>query len=518
MGKGLLDEAIAEFREALGTRQHFQQAYNAHAALGTALWKQGKLEDAISCYQKAVALDPKNADAHHRLADACARLGRWDQAVAPMDKAAELSASNHWRLYHAAALHLQTGDLAGYRRICREILERFGDTKDLGVAEHVAMTCLLIPDSVADLDRVRKLADRAVTGDMNNRWFLLCKALSEYRAGRHAEALSWLERFAPKAAGGWPSEVSAFAVLALAQQQQGRRKDALAALDQAERVSAKLPDPAAGRLFGDDWRDWLHSQALLGEAEKLLKPDEARLHFYRGGRYQWPQAEAEYRQAIRLRPDWYEAHYRLAIALWDHGRQKDAQAAFREARRVKPKQPDGPPRAALATPWSDSEQWVVKDQELHQLDERRGHIILFGDPEWTDYDFEAEVEIIAGGSEVGLIFRATGRDDNLYAVIGRWGNTAHSILIRKNGSFGIGFAKGQSKKGCWYRLRVEARGERVKMFLDGKLLMTVDAGERLRGCVGLVTNPVHARFRNLKVTDATGKVLWEGVQNILPKK
>jgi hypothetical protein len=55
------------------------------------------------------------------------------------------------------------------------------------------------------------------------------------------------------------------------------------------------------------------------------------------------------------------------------------------------------------------------------------------------------------------------------------------------------------------------------MFLDGKLLMTADAGERLRGCVGLVTNPVHARFRNLKVTGATGKVLWEGVQNVLPR-
>jgi WD40 repeat protein len=233
---------------------------------------------------------------------------------------------------------------------------------------------------------------------------------------------------------------------------------------------------------------------------------------------QLAEAVVEYRQAIGLRPDWYEAHYWLATALWEQGRQKDAQAAFREARRLKPKQPDGPPRSTFKTPWSDSGQWAVKDQEIHQLDESHGHIVLFGDPDWTDYDFEAEVEIIAGGSEVGLIFRATGRDDFLYAVVGAWGNTSHSVLIQdKTDSLGIGFAKGQSKKGCWYRVRVEARGERVKMFLDGKLLMTVAAGQRLRGCVGLVTNPAHARFRNLKVTDATGMVLWEGVQNVLPK-
>jgi tetratricopeptide (TPR) repeat protein len=514
--QGKLDEAIACYQKAIEADPKYAIA---HDNLGYALFHQGKQDEAIACYQKVVEIDPKNAVAHFNLANTCARLGRWDQALAPMDKAAELSPNDHWPLYHAAALHLQTGDLAGYRRICREMLNRFGDTKDPGIADLVAMTCLLIPDAVADRNRILKLADRAVTGGINDRWFLLCKALAEYRAGRHAEAVQWLERFAPKVANGWPSEVSAFAVLALAQHGQGRREDALAALDQAERVvAANSPHPAGGRPFGDDWRDWLHCQALLGEAEKEIKPDEASLHLYRGVRGNWPEAEAEYREAIRLRPDWYKAHYRLAIALWDHGRQKDAQAAFREARRLKPKQPDGSPHATVPADWGDLEDWVVKGKELYQLDERHGSNIFFGDPNWNDYDFEAEVEIIAGGSEVGLIFRATGRTDYLYAVVGAWGNTEHSVLIQnKTDSLGIGYAKGQSKKGCWYRLRVEARGERVKMFLDGKLLMTVDVGERLRGCVGLLTNPAHARFRNLKVTDATGQVLWEGVQAVLPR-
>jgi hypothetical protein len=162
--------------------------------------------------------------------------------------------------------------------------------------------------------------------------------------------------------------------------------------------------------------------------------------------------------------------------------------------------------------------WVVKDRELHQLDESQGVIVFFGDPDWTDYDFEAEAEIISGGNEVGLILRATDRDDFLYAVVGAWGNTAHSVHVQhKDDSLGIGFAKGRSTKSCWYRLRVEARGERVKMFLGGKLLMTVDAGQRLRGCVGLLTNGAHASVRDLRVTDAAGTVLFEGVTGILPK-
>ena len=526
---GKSDEAIAECRKAI---ERNPKDFSAHLNLGIALSHQGKLDEAIACYQKAITLEPIGpgarflvSNAHFLLANACARWGRWDQALAAMDKAAELTPNDHWRLFLAAPLDLQVGDLAGYRRICREMLQRFGDTKEPAVADRIAKTCLLAPEAVADLDGVLKLADRAVTGTEKNpfyRYFLFCKGLAEYRAGRHAEAVQWLERVAPKASGGI-FDGSAFAVLALAQHHRSRGEEALLALDRVEViVAAKLPDPADGRPFADIWHDWLRCQVLLREAEELLKPEEDRLHFYRGLRRgcqdKWPEAEAEYRQAIRLRPNWYEAHYQLAVAIEEQGRQKDARAAYREALRLKPKQPEGPPRSTLVTPWSDTEQWVVKDQEVHQHDESHLHKVLFGDPDWTDYNFEAEVEIIAGGSEVGLFFRATSPDDYLCAVVGAFGNTRHGVLGKGKTWFGsMGMVQGQSKKGCWYRLRVEARGDRFKMFLDGKLLTTFESDQYPRGCVGLRTKEAHARFRNLKVTDATGKVLLEGVQDVLPK-
>jgi serine/threonine protein kinase/WD40 repeat protein/tetratricopeptide (TPR) repeat protein len=245
-----------------------------HVNLGNTLVAQGKLDEALAEYEKAIKLDPKFALAQGQLGSTCAQLGRWDQALTAIGQAAELDRANHWHVFQAAALQLWAGDLANYRRTCREMLERFGNTDQPEVADRAAKTCLLVPDAVADLDRVFKLADRAVTGTENRgnyHWFIFCKALAEYRAGRHARAVEWLGRFAPNSGGGNP-DVAAFAVLAMAKHKLAHPEQARAALRSAEGIfREKLPDPGKGRPFAGDWADWLRCQILLREAEKLLK-------------------------------------------------------------------------------------------------------------------------------------------------------------------------------------------------------------------------------------------------------
>jgi tetratricopeptide (TPR) repeat protein len=169
--------------------------------------------------------------------------------------------------------------------------------------------------------------------------------------------------------------------------------------------------------------------------------------------------------------------------------------------------------------WSDSDSWVIKGQELHQLDNQNvQHQVFFGDLSWTDYDFEAEFELIAGGSEVGLVVRVTSPTDRLQAVLGAFGNTRHCVLVcDQKGGVGIGLVDGQTVKGRWYPLRVEVRGNTIKMYLDSKFLTSVSSDKYPRGCVGLVTTGCAARFRNVKVTDPSGKVLLERVQEVLPK-
>jgi hypothetical protein len=180
------------------------------------------------------------------------------------------------RLGHAAALHAAEGDLEGYRRTCRAMLERFDDTDQPQTAERTAKACLLLSDALdaADFDRVQKLAERAVAGtekDRFYRYFVLAKGLADYRAGRHADAVTWLQRFAPNPAGAY-WDATAFGVLAMAQHSLGRAEEAQASLAKAKAILAKMPDPATGQPFeAGNWHDWLHAQTLCREADALLR-------------------------------------------------------------------------------------------------------------------------------------------------------------------------------------------------------------------------------------------------------
>jgi tetratricopeptide (TPR) repeat protein len=231
-------------------------------------------------FTKMLEQNPKSADAQNSFGEALARVGCWEEALAAIDKAAELDPANHWYPFRAAPLHLRAGDVAGYRRVCRTMLEQFHGTQALEIADRTAKTCLLAPDAVPDLDRVQKLADLAVTGTEKQgdyRWFTFVKGLAEYRASRHAEAVKWLERSGPNADGA-QIDASAFAVLAMAQHRLGQKKQARAALHNGQAIVAeKMPDPAAGRPFEGMWQDWLHCQILLREAEALVKPDQKHL-------------------------------------------------------------------------------------------------------------------------------------------------------------------------------------------------------------------------------------------------
>jgi hypothetical protein len=222
------------------------------------------------------------------------KLGRWDQAASIYAVLAEANPDEHWNWYQSAPLCLQTGNIEGYRRACREMLTRFGNTDKPEIAERTAKTCSLAPEAVSDFGLVLKLADRAVNGTGKHqcdRWFVLAKGMAEYRAGHYAAALEWLNRFSP-GAGGVHGDATAFAVLAMAKHRLGLAPgadaarltaEARAALSHAQAILAqKMPDPKAGRPYGGDFHDWLHAQILVHEAEGLLPPDGVGAAFQRG--------------------------------------------------------------------------------------------------------------------------------------------------------------------------------------------------------------------------------------------
>ena len=62
--QGKLEEAIEAYNKALAIKPDYAEAYNN---MGNALKEQGKLEEAIEAYNKALAIKPDYADAYYNM-------------------------------------------------------------------------------------------------------------------------------------------------------------------------------------------------------------------------------------------------------------------------------------------------------------------------------------------------------------------------------------------------------------------------------------------------------------------
>ena len=85
--QGKLDEAVACYRRALELKPDYAEAHNN---LGNALKEQGKLDEAVACYRRALELKPDYAEAHNNLGNALKDQGKLDEAVACYRRALEL--------------------------------------------------------------------------------------------------------------------------------------------------------------------------------------------------------------------------------------------------------------------------------------------------------------------------------------------------------------------------------------------------------------------------------------------
>jgi tetratricopeptide (TPR) repeat protein len=85
--KGKLDEAIAEYREAIRLKKDYAKA---HYNLGKALEDKGKLDEAIAEYREAIRLKKDFANAHVNLGVALRSKGQLDEAIAECREAIRL--------------------------------------------------------------------------------------------------------------------------------------------------------------------------------------------------------------------------------------------------------------------------------------------------------------------------------------------------------------------------------------------------------------------------------------------
>jgi tetratricopeptide (TPR) repeat protein len=272
----LYEETLARQKATLGSDH--PETLRTMNSLAVSYRVVGRKQEALRLHEETLALrkarlgpdHPGTLITMHDLAITYQALGRWDEALAACGRAVALGTEDHEAWYHTATLWARTGDRAGYRDHCRRMLDRFGPTTDLMIAERTAKACLLLPLGGPEQEAACDLADRAAAmaqGHWVRPWAEATRGLAAYRRAQLADAVAWADRCLARGPGDWNRELPARLVRAMALARLGRRDEAGAALASASDLyRTKVANPA-GRAEGGGWHDQVICEVLRREAE-----------------------------------------------------------------------------------------------------------------------------------------------------------------------------------------------------------------------------------------------------------
>ncbi len=126
-------------------------------------WKEkGFWDRAEAAYAEAIHARPLNVSLRDALVRFHMECGHPDRAAATLEEAFRMMPENFELGVHLGRIRLWMGDLAGWRKLNGELLDRFGRTNDINRANEVAWACSLGPDGAADPQAPIRLAEVAV--------------------------------------------------------------------------------------------------------------------------------------------------------------------------------------------------------------------------------------------------------------------------------------------------------------------------------------------------------------------
>ncbi len=245
------------------------------AALGTALAASNRVEPAIEAFSKAVELDPRLVEARGGLGNALYAAGRLSDAIAAYRGLLEVCAESPKAHYNLGQLLYEAGDLNGSAAAYRRYIAAVPRDPDgyLGLAFPL--------EDAGDLDGALAAYEKALELNPNNAAARINRGLVRMKKGDPAGAVTEYEaalRIDPRSA-------LAYQALGEALLKLNRPDDAARALARALRLNPNDPDVLQG----------------LGEAHA------------RAGRLD--EAEAAYRAAVAAAPDDPDARAGLADVL-----------------------------------------------------------------------------------------------------------------------------------------------------------------------------------------------------------
>ncbi|WP_165223484.1 protein kinase domain-containing protein [Aquisphaera insulae] len=230
---GRLDESIALLRSAA---ERDPDSALLHAGFGDSLAAASRAEEAMGEYRRAIELDPRLLIAQPTLRTTFLRLLPPEEARATWRKAIDAAPDTILARDGYAEFCLFLGHEGDYREERNALLERFGRVDEPQAAERIGRACLLLPLPPAEAERAVALIERALAGRPSpppvwtRPYFLLARALGEYRRGRFSEAVPLLDGEAATVLGPCP-----LLIKAMAQKRLGQDDAALRSLTAAVR-------------------------------------------------------------------------------------------------------------------------------------------------------------------------------------------------------------------------------------------------------------------------------------------
>ncbi|MDI6686588.1 MAG: tetratricopeptide repeat protein [Desulfobacterales bacterium] len=108
MRNGKLDDAVVQFYKALKINPNYEEA---HANLGCTLARQGKISDASYHYNKALLINPNNAKAHNNLGVLLAGKEKVNDAIYHYKEALRINPKYGGAYYNLGKIYANKGDI-----------------------------------------------------------------------------------------------------------------------------------------------------------------------------------------------------------------------------------------------------------------------------------------------------------------------------------------------------------------------------------------------------------------------
>lgn len=282
---------VAETARAEESRLRQQAQARANVSRVAVLLSEGQIREADALLQQnplsSIDPSPEAAEVFRSLGAWNAIYGRWEQAVQCFTLLSQANRLDRrgdivegLDLLHSAPTLLEHGDVAGYERFRRDVMDRYLPAKNSLEAEHLLKACLLLPVDAGILDRLEStveicLADipSAKGYPLHPQWQAFSTTLYHFRRGDTRQVQEWAERCAEFEDESGTRTASVLCLTAMNHHRLGDHRQAsedFAAARDMIPMSANRKNRTDREMRGT-WFSWAIARILLREAALVIE-------------------------------------------------------------------------------------------------------------------------------------------------------------------------------------------------------------------------------------------------------